>query len=146
VAARSNTRYAAHGLFAGPNTARRMVVCFECLVRLRCLRRADQSTRGVPPNVVCECNHAATIMTPWPTRGCCAIAKKYNRILSQKNLHAGGHFLSWCWYEACCWFYAYFDPRRWLKYGLSIYFCRDWMEQSLKNCGPSRAHYTSHWR
>jgi hypothetical protein len=43
------------------------------------VRRADHSSRGVLPSVVCliECDCEASIMRrPWPTKGCYAIGKK----------------------------------------------------------------------
>ena len=59
----------------GSNPAGGMDVCHLgvlCVVRLRSLRRADHSSRGVLPSVVClnECDHESSIMRrPWPTGG-----------------------------------------------------------------------------
>jgi hypothetical protein len=50
-----------------------------CVLSGRGLCRADHSSRGVLPSVVClnEFDHEASIMRrPWPTGGCCAIVKK----------------------------------------------------------------------
>ena len=72
---------------AGSNPAGSMDVCILgvlCVVRYRPLRRADHSSRGVLPNVVCvtECDREASIMRrPWPTSGCCAVETKYIREL-----------------------------------------------------------------
>jgi len=42
-----------------------------CVVRKRCLRRADHSPRGVPPTILCEWGRKASIMKrPWATRSC----------------------------------------------------------------------------
>jgi hypothetical protein len=42
-----------------------------CVVKYRSLRGADLSSRGVLPSVVClECDREASIMRPWPARGC----------------------------------------------------------------------------
>ena len=57
----------------GSNLARGMYVCplwVLCVVRLRSLRRADLSSRGVLPSVVCltECERESSIMgRPWRT-------------------------------------------------------------------------------
>jgi len=49
-----------------------MCVCCEC--RVLSVRRANHSSRGVLPSVVClECHREASIVRkPWPTKGCCA--------------------------------------------------------------------------
>jgi hypothetical protein len=54
----------------------RALACWDCGFESRRLRRADHSSRGVLPNVMCltECDREASIMMkPWPTRGCCAM-------------------------------------------------------------------------
>ena len=53
-----------------------------CVVRDRSLFRADDSSRGVLPSVVCqnECGCEASKMGKlWPTRGCCAMEKNKHR-------------------------------------------------------------------
>jgi hypothetical protein len=47
------------------------VSCMLCVVRYRTLRRADHSSRGVLPSVVCltECDHESSIMRrTWPSK------------------------------------------------------------------------------
>ena len=46
-------------------------------VRYRFLRGADNSSRGVLPSGVSECDREASPMRrPWSSRGCCAMEKK----------------------------------------------------------------------
>jgi hypothetical protein len=72
VAEKSKTRVCGRSLsgIAGSNPAGGMDVCLVwllCVVRLRSLRRADHSSRGVLPTVVCQCvwsrrlKHEATL-------------------------------------------------------------------------------------
>ena len=72
----------------------RPVACWDCgfeshrqdgclsllsVVRQRYLRRADHLHRGVLPSVVCptQCKYEASIIRPWPPRGCFAINNLY---------------------------------------------------------------------
>ena len=49
-----------------------------CLLSGRRLRRADHSSRGVSPNIVCLSNRDASIVRrSWPSRGCCTKMRKY---------------------------------------------------------------------
>jgi hypothetical protein len=47
------------------------LLCVLCVVRYRTLRRADHSSRGVLPSVMCltECDHeSSTMRRPWPSK------------------------------------------------------------------------------
>ena len=89
VAARSKAWVCGGSLpgIVGSNRAGGMDVCLLrvlCVVRQRYLRRADHSSRGVLPSVVClnECDREASIMRrPWPNKGCCAMEKKMVPVL-----------------------------------------------------------------
>ena len=61
VAARSKAWFCGRSFagIEGSNLAEGMDVCLLCIsnvVKYRSLRRADHSSRGVPPNVVCLCS------------------------------------------------------------------------------------------
>jgi len=61
-----------------------------CVVKYKSLCRADHSSRGVLPSVVCLSDHESSIMRrPWPTRGCWAKVKKSspctNTLIYHKN-------------------------------------------------------------
>jgi hypothetical protein len=93
VAARSKSWVCGRSLpgIAGSNPTGVINVCLLwmlCVVRWRSLRRADHSSRGVLPIVVClECDREASIMRrPWSTRGCCAIGEEY-MLLSHFKTH-----------------------------------------------------------
>ena len=68
---------------AGSNPTGVLEVCLFwmlCVVRQRCLRRADYSSRGVLPNVVClnKCGSVVSIMRrPWPTGWLLRLGKKW---------------------------------------------------------------------
>ena len=72
----------------GSNSAGGMDVCLLwvlCVVRYRPLRRADLSSRGVLPSVLCliGCNHESSIMRrPWPTGGGLLLHGKINIKIS----------------------------------------------------------------
>ena len=91
MAARSKTWVLSGSLdgTAGSNPAGGTdVFCLWVLgvVRYSSLLRADHSSRGFLPSVVCltECDRAALIMRrPWLTRGCCAMERKYMYIYKE---------------------------------------------------------------
>jgi hypothetical protein len=60
------------------------LLCVSCVVKERCLRRADHTSRGVLPSVVCitECGRESSIMRPWPTADCFVMVKKKCWILT----------------------------------------------------------------
>jgi hypothetical protein len=53
-------------------------ISVSCVLSSRGLRRADHTSRGVLPSVVClECDREATMRRrPWPARGCRATGKR----------------------------------------------------------------------
>jgi hypothetical protein len=61
-----------------------------CVVRLRSLRRADHTSRGVLLSVVCLSEDLETSKRrrPRPDLGCCATGKKENLTLKAINMYS----------------------------------------------------------
>jgi hypothetical protein len=72
------------------------VVCLlwvSCVVRMRSLRRADRSSRGVLPTVVCRCVWSRNLvneeaLSPW---GGCRAQKKINKPPAHTHTHTHAH-------------------------------------------------------
>jgi hypothetical protein len=87
----------------------------SCVVRYRSLRRADHSSRGVLPSVMCDLGSSWIRRPwPWPTRGCRAKNKQ-----RRNKIKKGGNYGSPCGMVFLQNFIriSWFVPRYWGKYG-----------------------------